>query len=273
MKTAFKIQPEFSSPRECHLLIEAGRDGISLLWYSKDPLRIEGLFVYQAQKNSADITLAEDIQKLLASENLPHYHSAVICYNFKEALIVPDEYYQAHREAELLSTVYGEMPGNMYFSEPVDGINAVNIYRVPEVVNDALNNRFFAAATRHSNSLQVPFHKNKMLYCIVYNSYIKVILFNQATLQLVQLYDYSTPSDVAYHLLNICTQHQISPAEVVLTLSGFIDKESNLYEELYRYFLNIEMDELPEEIEIPADIRVHPDHFFSFLISLVKCVS
>jgi hypothetical protein len=272
LKTAFKILTGSASQRECHLLLEAGRDGISLLWYSKDPLRVEGLVVYQAQKNSTDSTLAEDIQQLLAAENLPHYHSVVICYNFKESLIVPDEYYQAPLNVELLNSVYGDMPGNSYYSETVEGLNAVNIYRVPDVVKDALNNRFFAAATRHSNSLQIPLYKNKSLYCIVYNSSIKVILFNQGSLQLVQLYDYTTPSDVAYHLLNTCTQHQLSPAETVLTLSGLIDQESNLYEELYRYFLYIEMDELPADIQLPDEIGELPGHFFSFLISLTKCV-
>lgn len=246
---------------------------MSLLWYSKDPLRMEGLFVYQAQKNSTDSTLAEDIQKLLAGENLPHYHSVVICYNFKESILVPEEYYQAPLNAELLNSIYGDMPGNSCYTESVEGFDAVNIYRVPDVVGNALSNRFFAATTRHSNSLQIPFHKNKKLYCIVYNSYIKVMLFNQVTLQLVQLYDYTTPSDVAYHLLNVSAQHQLSPAETVLTLSGFIDKESNLYEELYRYFLNIEMDELPADVQLPDEMRAHPGHFFSFLISLATCVS
>ena len=273
MKTAFKILPELSGEREYHLLVEAGRDGVSLVWYSQNPLKIEGLFIYQAQKDLAEVSTAENIQQLLATEDLPAFHSSFICYNFKESLIVPDEYFKEQQQAELLNCVYGSMQGSRIFNEPVAGLDAVNIYRIPERVHAALSNRFASARTKHSNSLLVPFLKNKNLYCIVYNSSVKILLYTNGNLQLVQMYEYSTPSDVAYHLLNTCTQHGCAPSEITLTLSGFIDTQSNLYEELYRYFLTIDMDELPQGIDVPDEVRNYPDHFFSFLISLVKCAS
>ncbi len=273
MKAAFKILPELSTGKEYHLLAEAGRDSISLVWYSKQPLKIEGLFIYQSAKNSTDTTLAEDIQKLLATENLPHYHSSVICYNFKETLIVPGTYYNNDNSAAMLDCIYGDMPGNKYFSEKLKGMDAWNIYRVPNAIHETFSNRFFAAGTFHSNSLLIPYQQQKEFYCIVYNSYIKTLLFADGKLQLAQLFDYNTPSDVAYHLLNICAQHHIDPSVLTVTLSGFIDQQSNLYEELYRYFLNIKMDELPQDTAVADDIKVYPEHFFSFLITLVTCVS
>ena len=273
MKAAFKILPELSTGKEYHLLVEAGRDSISLVWYSRAPLKVEGLFIYQSAKNSSDTTLAEDIQKLLAAEQLPHYHSSVICYNFKETLIVPGKYYNNDNSAAMLDCIYGEMPGNRQFTERLEGMDAYNIYRVPAAIQEAFSNRFFAAGTFHSNSLLIPCHQQKELYCIVYNSYIKILLFKEGKLQLAQLFDYNTPSDVAYHLLNTCAQHHIDPAALTLTLSGFIDQQSNLYEELYRYFLNITMEELPQDVEVADEIKTYPEHFFSFLIDLVTCAS
>lgn len=273
MKTAFKILPAFDGGKEYHLLVEAGRDNLSLVWYSKSPLKVEGLFIYQSAKNNSDTLLAEDIQKLLASENLPHYHSCNIAYNFRDSSIVPARFYSEDNKAGLLNLVYGDMPGSRSFSEPVKDMDAFNIYRVPAAVYEALGNRFFAAGIVHSNSLLIPYQSQQQLYCIVYNSYIKTLLFIEGKLQLAQLFDYQTPSDVAYHLLNICTQHDLSPSEITLTLSGFIDQQSNLYEELYRYFLNIEMEAIPEGIEVADEIRTHPEHFFSFLTVLVSCAS
>ena len=273
MKTAFKILPAFSTERSYHLLVEAGREGISLVWYSKNPLKIEGLFIYQASKNTTDFTLAEDLQKLLAAENLPHYHSCRISYNFKESLIVPALFYKEENRAGLLNCIYGDMPGHRYFTEVIKELDASNIYRVPATVHEAVTSRFFAGNIMHSNSCLVNYAKQKDLYCIVYNSSIKVLLFTEGKLQILQFYDYNTPSDVAYHLLNICTQHGLSPGSITLTLSGFIDQHSNLYEELYRYFLNIDMDRIPQDIEVTDEIAAHPAHFFSFLITLVQCAS
>lgn len=273
MKTAFKILPVLSPGKSCHLLAEAGRDTISLLWYSKDPLRIEGLFVYQPAKENSDGTLAEQLQKLLATENLPHYHSAVICYNFKESLLVPVELYNEANNKEMLACLYGDMPGSSFYAERVQGMEAYNAYRVPSTISETIDNRFFGATVYHSNSLLAGSKNHHDLYCIVYNTYIKAMLFIGGKLQMIQLYDYNTPSDVAYHLLNICQQHHISPAEITLTLSGFIERQSNLYEELYRYFLNVEMDAVPSSVELSDETRVYPEHFFSFLTTLVTCVS
>jgi len=78
---------------------------------------------------------------------------------------------------------------------------------------------------------------------------------------------------VAYHLLNICNLHNILPESITITLSGFVDMQSSLYEEIYRYFLNVQMEQLPQEVDITDEIKAYPTHFFSYLISLIQCAS
>ncbi|RYY64347.1 MAG: DUF3822 family protein [Chitinophagaceae bacterium] len=246
---------------------------MSLVWYSKHPLKIAGLFVYQATKNISDGILAEELQKLLATENLPHYNSSSIRYNFKEGLLVPSAHYKEADREKLLACMYGEMPAAKYYSASATKPAATHIFAVPEVVDDVLSTRFFGADVSSSNPCLIEYAAQKELFCIIYNSYIKAILHVNGKLQIVQLYDYNTPADVAYHLLNVCQQHQISASEITLTLSGYIVEQSNLYEELYRYFLNIKMDDLSADIELNDEIREQPAHFFSFLIALVQCAS
>ena len=102
---------------------------------------------------------------------------------------------------------------------------------------------------------------------------MKVVLFKGGEVQMVQIFEYTTPTDAAYQLLNICNQYDLSPKEIPLTVSGFIDKKSNLFDELYRYFLNIDLDKPDNGVAIATHISQYPVHFFSHLILLVKCVS
>ncbi|MFT3980491.1 MAG: DUF3822 family protein [Ferruginibacter sp.] len=273
MKTAFKILPEISSQKDYDLLIELGRGGLSMTWYTRSPLHIEGLFIYHAEKNADDSALATDLQRMLASEALPPYRSCRICYNFKEGMLVPDAFYSESTRAAMMDDVYGADPTAKYYAETLYGINARYVYRVPQAIDEAIHNRFFNAAVFHTNACLIAAEKQADLYCVIYNSYIKCIVRNNGQLQLVQSYDYQTPSDVAYHLLNICRQHELSPETATLTLSGFIDRQSNLYEEIYRYFLHVELDEFPAEAGLAEEIKAYPSHFFSYLVNLIQCAS
>jgi len=273
LKTAFKILPETSLDKTYDLLIEIGRGGFSLTWYSLMPFKMEGLSIYQAQRNSDDFMYADDLNKLLASETLPPYRSCKICYNFKEGMPVPNTCYDAAAREAMLNDVYGFTTGAVYFTQPVANTEFSYIYRVPKAIDDVLKNRFAEATILHTNACLIASKKELELYCVIYNSYIKCILFKGNELQIIQSYDYQTPSDVAYHLLNICNLHNILPESITITLSGFVDMQSSLYEEIYRYFLNVQMEQLPQEVDITDEIKAYPTHFFSYLISLIQCAS
>jgi len=271
LKTAFKILPEISSEKEYNLLIEVGRGGLSLAWYTLSPLKIEGLFVYHAQQNADDYSLANDLKQLLATEALPPFKTSKICYNFKEGMAVPNAYYDGAAREAMLNDVYGYGADVKYFTEPVLGMGLSYIYRIPRAIDETLVNHFAGAIRQHTNACLIELQKKSEFYCVIYSSYIKCLLFKNEQLQLIQSYDYQTPSDVAYHLLNICELHHISPEAVKVTLSGFIDQQSSLYEEIYRYFLNVKLDELPEDAVLADEIKVYPPHFFSYLINLIQC--
>lgn len=229
---------------------------------------------YQFEMNLPAAEMATDLNQLLGKETLPEFNSCHIFFNFKEVMLVPGQFFKDSAAASMLDCKFGEQPTDAIFSEPVEGMKAINLYRVNDYIYNILNSRFLSAVFYHSHTLLIPFlqRQQQELFCTIYQHSIRVFLFRDDKLQLVQYFDYSTPSDVAYHLMNTCSLHQASPSEIRLTLTGFIDKESNLYEELYRYFLNIQIQE-SGDIELSGEVGEMPAHFFSHLISLVQCVS
>ena len=266
--------PLHPGEKSLHLLAEIGSEGLSLLYYATSPTSIEGWVNYQFEINMPASEMATELNQLLGKETLPEFNSCHIFFNFKECMLVPDQYFNETATASMLDCKFGAQPTDAIFSEPVDGMNAMNVYRVNDYIYNILNSRFLSAVFYHSHTLLVPFllRQQQELFCTIYQHSIRVFLFRDDTLQLVQYFDYGTPSDVAYHLINTCTQHQLSASEIKLTLTGFIDKDSNLYEELYRYFLNIQIAE-SGEAALPGEEGDMPAHFYSHLISLVQCVS
>jgi hypothetical protein len=86
-------------------------------------------------------------------------------------------------------------------------------------------------------------------------------------LLLLQAYQYATPGDVLYYLLKACHHFLLDQNEVTVRLSGLIDINSSLYNELYQYFINIGFREATWQAP-PADL---PAHFFTSLNDLARC--
>ncbi len=275
MNTAFKILPTEKPLRPQHLLIELGWESVSFVYFSTEPYHVNGICVFHFPKNITSIELADELLAFFQVEQLSSYERTYVCYNFRECTLVPASLYKENMLGEMLNLVFPVNNRASNFAERAGDMDIVVAYRVDNRIESVMNQQFPQAESFHALSLLLPAlkHHVDLFYCVVYQHSIRIILFKNGELQIAQFFDYSTPTDVAYHLLNVCTQHGLSPSEITLTLSGLIDKKSNLYDELYRYFMTIELSEQDGDLEIAQAITQYPEHFFSHLITLAKCVS
>lgn len=183
--------------------------------------------------------------------------------------------YEEQHIAPVLETIFSSNNHVSNYAIEVKSLDAMGVYRVNSDVEQVLQSQYPGAKVHHAIAQQIPqlIKRKDLLYAVIYQHTLKAFLFKDEMLQLVQFFDYNSPADVAYHLLNMCELHQCNPGEIPLLLSGFVDKKSNLYDELYRYFLKIDADDVVENMFIPETISQYPAHFFSHLMMLVKCVS
>jgi hypothetical protein len=76
--------------------------------------------------------------------------------------------------------------------------------------------------------------------------------------------------DVVYYLLKICYELNLDQSETYVVVSGLIDKDSALYNELHNYFLNLHFAQAPS-YSLPQN--EHPHYYFTSLYNLAACVS
>ena len=275
MKTAFKILPQLQQEEPYHLIVEVGWDAVSLVYFTHHPLCIQALYIFHVAKENSALQLVEELKEVFENESLPNYTDCHICYNFKEFTLVPTAYFDENHLEDMLGLLHGKNNGCSCFAEKIQALDLVVAYRVDNKIESFLLQQFPGAVTHHSLALQLPFvgKQSHGIFCTVYQHSIKVILCKDGLLQIARFFEYTTPADVAYHLLNVCSQHDYSPESGRLVLSGFIDHKSNLYDELYRYFLNIEFDQGHEAVQCSQAVSQYPVHFFSPLTLLASCVS
>ncbi len=277
MKIAFNILPVNTDYEHMHLLIEAGSYGVSFIWFTKEPYYIQGISVYQLTEKCLPGSMADAIENMLhlnPAFNKTHA-SVTICYDFKESLLIPEDHYKPLTAEAMLNLVYATGAESNIKSEPVIGFPVHNVYAIHKKIENVFSQQFPKASVLHATCLQLQLMKpkNKLLYSIFFHNSIKVFLFDGPSLQLVQYFNYITPVDAAYHLLNCCEQYDTRPEDVSLLLSGMIDEKSKLFAELYGYFLNIEFENTDQKTALHERITFYPSHFFSHLTGLAVCVS
>lgn len=201
------------------------------------------------------------------------FHKVHIVYTSPTALIIPQEFVSPSANTKMMDLVFGnDMGTTKEIAEYSYKHNHSVVFRVDEKCHELLLEAFPAANVDHVYSIMKDWSKNDELLCVVQNKTILTALKKDNTLQLVQQFDYRNPTDVLFHLINVCKAHDIALTKVSLTLYGMIDTDSNLYNELYKYFVNIGLGTLPNNISVSQGFKSYPEHYFAHILSIASCV-
>lgn len=279
MKPAFKSRHEDADVSDdTHVLIELGRYGLSILWFNKDPLTVQGVASYNFPGEATIEALQENVQTIINDNKLAAAAGVYVFYNFAESVLVPAEFHNIMDGAQQLNLIYGVTPQSvvaqdaMQFPDGVGNPDTVyNVYRIPVGISETVE-KMTSAKPKHATSVQVKFPGTNVLQCTIYHNTIKVFLYSNNQLLIVQQFGYKTPADVVYHLLNTCDKYNLASTEVSLNLNGMIDSESSLYQEIYKYFLKVNFNTVSDDVNLSAEIQEHPSHFISHLTDLARCV-
>jgi hypothetical protein len=204
------------------------------------------------------------------------FSDVLVSYDYTKSVLVPTEYYDTDDAKTVLNTMYGVNGQSSSFnSEAVNKWQLYNVYAVPKDVHDSIIRKFPNAKYSHYYTLESKVMPAGFADCLLIDIHMdefSVIAIKENKLLIAQMYSYSTPADVLYYLLKICEQFSLSQERVQLAISGLIEKESQLFNELYQYFLLVEF-RVPAW-KVPATEGYgYPAHFFTSLNDLARCAS
>jgi Protein of unknown function (DUF3822) len=272
----FKISPLINNIANTHLLAEVGNNAISFLVYEKTPFCCIGFFMHKIESDFSTKEYTETINSILVENDVlkSNFASTKVLYNCTNATLMPTQFYVDAEKENILNLMFGENTNTYCFKESVKGNEMKLVYSIPANLYEFINNQFPKNSFSHATSLQIDGFKNTatILKCIVYNHSIKLLLFVDGNIHLAQFFNYETPTDVSYHLLNVCERFKVDVKNINVELSGLIEAKSNLYQDIYKYFLNISFASLDNSITITEELNVLPNHYYSPLVELALCV-
>jgi hypothetical protein len=272
----FNISGSNATGETTHLFINAGMQGIAFTEWEKESNTFISVLVYHFAKSLSKTEVATAIEDILNSAELlqKYFSKTAITWCFSETVLVPHEYFEKATRNEMLGMVYGSVKDSFIKDELILQHNLHTIYAVPTAVENSINKKFPYCLQSHQSSLLINLEGNEkdLLYCHFYTDSLTVVLRKKGQLQLIQNFEFSTPEDVVYHVLNVCRGFDVDATQTIVTVSGMIDASSNLYNELYKYVAAINFYALPVNFNYADEIKNHPAHYFSHLFATAACV-
>jgi hypothetical protein len=273
------IETQSGEPTQPALVMEVSATAISYAIIDRGENKLVAIRRYHFE-SVAHQSLTEWLRLVIDGDQLLSrtFDEAIVMYNLPESSLVPEKFSDISIYKPITQLVYGDAQKGLILSEKVHGWKIYNVYRVPREVHSFLQQKFEAGKYWHFYTLLLNSMKNvstsdQLLFKVIfYPDRFIVLLIRSGGLLLLNSYAYQTPEDVAYYLLLISKHFDVDRETTTLHISGLIDSESALYNELYKYFQNVEPEQMPDAIVAPDVAAQFPPHYFSPLVNVALCV-
>lgn len=274
MRTVFEILPSSFDPETCKLLCEVSNEGFSFCIKDEEKNSFLGLGIYHFDKNKPAVGFPIALQIIFHQKEIlsKKFKKVCVVYSFRESVLIPFSLYDKKKDLTLMNMMFGDLNSNQtILTDVITDESAYNTYRVSTAISEVIQNQFPDASNLHQYSLLLkkPMVETDHLSVIFYAQKVIVRLIKDGKHQLVNTFNYQTPEDVSYVLLNICDQFKIENAHLII--SGLLEENSPLYKEVYKYFNKIELATLPEGSLYSEEITQHPSHYFSYIFAIDQC--
>jgi hypothetical protein len=266
LKTLFNIQSEAADQPEM-LLLELGADQLKFALYSKEEDRFSHIRIYETN----EFDMEGDLVSILNELSQRKLAGVMACSSFPQALLLPQN--KTGEYTELFKNLFPE-PVREIIKDDIPEWQIVNVYAFPLEIHKQLERSFSGLNFIHNFSCQLKnyngFDQEDQISIDFSTRQFRVLVKKQGKLELAQIYSYVRPLDVVYYLLKINSEMGMDQSEVLLVLSGLVEKDSALYQVLHDYFSNIVFagtgkTRFPEN-ELPL-------HFFASIKNLAECAS
>jgi hypothetical protein len=203
------------------------------------------------------------------------YYQTAIAYDANECVQIPSVVYKHEDGQTHLDAIYGRDVQVNIVAENFPALNLYNVYRMPSNLHATISRKFLSGKFWHLYTVvlkNIPKEQAESIYIDFKTDEFSLIILRHNKLLLCQTFIYTTPDDVLYYLLKCCQQLNLSQKQTKVFLSGLIEKDSVLYRELYKYFINLEFESLAKGIKLAEELSAHPQHYYSSISKLAACV-
>ena len=254
-----------TTAEEERLYVELGQRHVALWTVEETTMQILAFELFEYDMSPLD-SLAEVLKQVKLFSRLldNRYAKTQVIWENQECLLVPNSFHDREIAPNSLDLMFGNSVNTLVQEQQRPAEQMTAVFRIPRNWKDAAQQYFPGAGFEHKYlQLYYRFSSDpKGIYTLFYRSHFILILVKGFKVQLLQTFDYQTPEDALYHILNTCNQYKMDYDTTPVHVEGLIDLNSPMYEELKKYLRDVSTAEPSGEWQTGSEFAQHPPHYF-----------
>ncbi len=208
-----------------------------------------------------------------------NFPSVLLYYEAPHTTLVPAPLFDHNHVGQIARFNFHVPDNHMILTDKIQTLDAYLIYSVPEILMRKLLDlipefKIFSHAgsyielllTRHKN-----LQPNKLMFVNIRSGSFDIFITAGKKLLFHNAFVYSSKEDVIYYVIFVMEQLSINPEETEVFLSGIIDRDSRLFEIMFKYVRHISFLELSDQFNYSYHFNDIPQHYFYNLINGRLC--
>ncbi len=279
IKASFSIIDESfvkDRSKEYSLYIQVGYDVFSFCVLDLSRNKFIVLNVFSIQKAYNDAVLCEKIEELFSKNDLLQLSYKTVNASFVSLkyTLMPSPLFEKEKAGVYLGFNHTLEASETVLSDYIKNIDTHTVFSIPKTVESLLLKLFpevkinhFVSPLIESVIARYKNHPKTKVVVHVQPSHFEVIVTEGNKLVFFNTFQHQTSEDFIYYLLFVCEQLHLNPEELDLVIIGEMEKNSALYQILYKYIRNISFGNRNENTEYSYKFDTIPSHFYYSLLS------
>lgn len=193
--------------------------------------------------------------------------------------LIPVPLFDPEEKKSYLDFIHEEDDATETLYDKLHQLEIVNVYGASAKLIEAGLQIFPGAKTFHHSSALIQSiwmnYKNrinrKKVFIHVRENDFDLLIFDGKQLNYYNAFHFQAPTDLIYYVIFVMEQLTLNPEETEVVLMGKVEKESELYELLYKYIRNIEFVKRNTAFKYSYVFNEIPAHYFYPLLNLRLC--
>jgi len=265
---------------EYHLYLQLSKSGLSYTIFNTQTNTYIGFENFLFNDVYNDYSILKPLSQVIEQTPLfrKTFSKFVVSYVNNRSTLIPKPLYKADELKKYHLFNFAEQEEDVYLSDYVLNLSAYNIYSIPDFIVNVFKNldnvsfRHFSTALIEASLLHAK--KTNALSLIdvhVLPQSFQIISVKNQTLELYNSFNYQTSEDFIYYLLFVLNQLNIRSNEAIIRLTGEVDKNSAIYDMLYKYIQTIDFCENPNELNYSYVFEQTQKHYHYALFNQYLC--
>lgn len=222
-----------------------------------------------------------EINVLLSHEKLNgvSFSDVVLVHNRLEMALVPSSIYKPELSSTILETIHGDLIPMEIIVDDVHQWELHNIYGWKPELLTLISSKFpqvrniqFSTSALRSLFKTLSFEKEQWMKVYFYKNAFHLLVLKDNQLQLSQTFNFETPQDIIYHILNVVDRLKLDLASISVEVSGLLDTQSETWSEFNKFFVTVSLEACPS-IDNSSNSEDHlPSHYYTPFLITPRCV-